>query len=237
VGSQVSRGEHGTAADYSGTAAIPYNPTVAEDNEKEEEKFDFTPELEGYISLDEARVFALQHARDNRKVYSPYSEVALVFEVVDAGETDDFYEVTLSYLPPGNFQSPGTERITINKAGPIELRQVLSQPVPAKRTGLLIASAAAVVVVVVISVIAVVAVLPRAPRMRFLPLLASRRYMPIYLFRKCSRVIPKTLLDYQWIGSNANQTCGMPTPKIRKPDAGIAGFSGAWVFLLARKDT
>jgi len=38
---------------------------VAEDKGKEEEKFDFSPELEGYISLDEAKVPALQHARDN----------------------------------------------------------------------------------------------------------------------------------------------------------------------------
>ena len=38
-------------------------------------------------------------------------------EVVDAGETEDFYEVTLSYLPAGNFQAPGTERITIIRLG------------------------------------------------------------------------------------------------------------------------
>jgi hypothetical protein len=82
---------------------------MAEDPGKKEEKFDLSPELEGYISLDEARVLALQHARDNREVYGPYTEVALVFEVVDSGETEDFYEVTLSYLPLGNFKSPGTE--------------------------------------------------------------------------------------------------------------------------------
>ena len=63
-----------------------------------EEKFDFTPELEGYISIDEARVLALQHARDNREVYGRYAEAELVFDVVDAAETPDFYEVTLSYL-------------------------------------------------------------------------------------------------------------------------------------------
>ena len=106
---------------------------MAEEPGKKDDKFEFTPELEGYISLDETRVLALQHARDNREVYAPYSEAELVFDVVDAAETPDFYEVTLSYLPPGNFQSPGTERITINKAGPIELRQVLSQPVPVRR--------------------------------------------------------------------------------------------------------
>ena len=135
---------------------------MAEDPGKKDEKFDLSPELEGYISLDEARVLALQHARDNREVYGPYAEVELVFEVVDAGETEDFYEVTLSYLPPGNFQAPGTERITINKAGPIELRQVLSQPVPARRTGVLIASAA-VVVVAVIAVVVVIATGSESP--------------------------------------------------------------------------
>ena len=85
---------------------------MSEDPGKDD-KFDLSPELEGYISLDEARVLALQHARDNREVYGLYAEAELVFEVVDAGETLDFYEVTLSYLPPGNFQAPGTERITI----------------------------------------------------------------------------------------------------------------------------
>ena len=38
---------------------------MAEDQGKEEEKFDFTPEGEavGYISLDQARVLAMRHAR------------------------------------------------------------------------------------------------------------------------------------------------------------------------------
>ena len=41
---------------------------MAEDpKKKEEEKFDFTPEGEalGYISLDQARVFAMRNAREN----------------------------------------------------------------------------------------------------------------------------------------------------------------------------
>ena len=41
---------------------------MAEDEQKkEEEKFDFTSEGEafGYISLDQARVLAVQHAREN----------------------------------------------------------------------------------------------------------------------------------------------------------------------------
>lgn len=38
-----------------------------DEGKKEEEKFDFTSEGEvlGYISLDQARVLAVQHAREN----------------------------------------------------------------------------------------------------------------------------------------------------------------------------
>ena len=58
----VSRGEHSTATDYAGTGATSYNPPVAEDQGKEEEKFDFTPEGEGYISLNAAVISALRLA-------------------------------------------------------------------------------------------------------------------------------------------------------------------------------
>ena len=102
---------------------------MSEEPGKEEDKFDLSPELEGYISLDEARVLALQHARDNREVYGRSADAELVFEVVDAGETDDFYEVTLSFRPTGSFTgSPGLEQFVISKTGDIELRQVLKSP-------------------------------------------------------------------------------------------------------------
>ena len=78
---------------------------MAEEPGKDDE-FDLSPELEGYISLDEARVLALQHARDNREVYGRYADAELVVEVVGAVQTENFFEVTLSYLPPGNLQSP-----------------------------------------------------------------------------------------------------------------------------------
>ena len=48
-----------------------------EEGKKEEEKLEFTPEGEtlGYISLDQARVLAVQHARENRDFYGPlYAE-------------------------------------------------------------------------------------------------------------------------------------------------------------------
>ena len=59
---------------------------MAEDEgKKEEEKFEFAAEGEalGYISLDQARVLAIQHARENTDFYGPsYSQVSLVWEVI-----------------------------------------------------------------------------------------------------------------------------------------------------------
>jgi hypothetical protein len=129
-GCQVSRGEHSTAADSPGTAATSYNPPVAEDQGKEEEKFDFTSEGEGYISLDEARVLALQTASSAPGDYGrSFRGVTMVFEVSSLEETDDFYEVTLSFRPQGNFDgTPGQEQFVVGKEGTVAVRQVLSHP-------------------------------------------------------------------------------------------------------------
>lgn len=118
-----------------------------EEEGKQEEKFEFTEEGEGYISLDQARVLALQYARDNKEPYGAYSNTEIVWEIVDANETDDYYDVTLSYRPTGRFRSPGIERITIDKSGPIEFRQILSQPRPARSLGMVFAFVGALVVV------------------------------------------------------------------------------------------
>ena len=84
-----------------------------EEDKKDEHKLEFTPEGEtlGYISLDQARVLALQHARDNREFYGRrYSRRELLWEVVGAEETEDYYEVKLSYRPARGFQGhPGVE--------------------------------------------------------------------------------------------------------------------------------
>ena len=53
---------------------------MADDQDKQDDdKQEFTPEGEtlGYISLDQARVLALQHARDNREFYGRYAYVSL----------------------------------------------------------------------------------------------------------------------------------------------------------------
>ena len=92
---------------------------VEGEGKKEEEKLDFdsTGQAIGYISLDQARVLALQHARDNRDIYGRYANRELVWEVVGEEETEDYYEVKLSYRPAGNFRAAGVEQFTIDKMG------------------------------------------------------------------------------------------------------------------------
>ena len=70
---------------------------MAEDQGKEEEKFDFTGEGEavGYISLEQARVLAMQTAGETHGDYgSQYQEISMVFEVVQANEGEDYYDVS-----------------------------------------------------------------------------------------------------------------------------------------------
>ena len=129
------------------------------ESEPEDEKLEFTPEGEtlGYISLDQARVLALQHARDNREFYGRYAHRELVWEVIGVDETEDFYEVRLSYRPAGTFRGqPGVEQFTIDKTGPIEFRQVISRPVEKRRWVLLTGISVAVALVVAGAVVAAI---------------------------------------------------------------------------------
>jgi len=109
---------------------------MAEDQGKEEEKFDFTSEGEGYISLDEARVLAMRTASSTPGDYGRgFRGVTMVFEVSSLEETDDFYEVTLSFRPQGNFDgTQGQEQFVVGKEGGISLRQVLSVPAQTSAT-------------------------------------------------------------------------------------------------------
>ena len=92
-----------------------------EDPGKEEEKFDFTPEGEGYLSLDEARILALQAANATPGDYgSQYQGISMVFESVEDSENEDYYVVTLSFRPQTGFSgSPGQEQFFIEKEGPV----------------------------------------------------------------------------------------------------------------------
>jgi len=106
---------------------------MAEDQGKEVEKFDFTSEGEGYISLDEARILAMQTAVALPGDYArDFPMVTMVFSVMESSETDDHYIVKLTVRPQGNFDgTPGQEEFVVGKNGTIALRQVLSFPTKA----------------------------------------------------------------------------------------------------------
>ena len=91
---------------------------MVEDQGKEEEKFDFAREGEalGYISLDQARILAMQTARDTLGAYGRRSaNVPMVFEVIGANETEDSYEVTLSFRPEGGFTGTAGQEQYFNR--------------------------------------------------------------------------------------------------------------------------
>ena len=105
---------------------------MAEEEGKKEDKFDFTAEGEalGYISLEQARVLAMRTARDVPGNYGQsLAAVRMVYEVVEQGEGEDYYEITISYRPEGDFAgTPGQEQFFIEKEGGIAHRQVLALP-------------------------------------------------------------------------------------------------------------
>ena len=73
---------------------------MAEDQGKEEEKFDFTAEGEGYISLDEARILAMQTASSVPGDYGrSFRGVTMVFEVASLEETSKTMATLRKSLP------------------------------------------------------------------------------------------------------------------------------------------
>ena len=143
---------------------------MAQNGGDKEDKFDdFTAEGEalGYISLEQARVLAMQHARDNRDFYgSAYSKINLVWEVISQDEGEDYYDIRLSFRPAGRFRGePGVEQFIIDKTGSIEIRQILDEPTglgqPRRRRPrwLLPATVGLVVVVGVVGLLIVFAVI------------------------------------------------------------------------------
>ena len=105
---------------------------MVEDQGKEEEKFDFTREGEvvSYISLTQARLLAMQTASETPGNYGRrYQNVPMVFETVDDTENEDYYVLTLSFRPQGDFSGiPGKEQFFIEKEGTVAVRQVLNLP-------------------------------------------------------------------------------------------------------------
>ena len=105
---------------------------VEDEDKKEEEKFEFTPEGEslGHISLDQAEVLAMRTARETHGAYGQrFRNVPMAFEVAAEEDTEDHYRITISFRPEGEFTGrPGREQFFIEKEGAIALRQVLSLP-------------------------------------------------------------------------------------------------------------
>ena len=107
------------------------------EDKKDEDKveFDSAGQAIGYISMDQARVLAIEHARENTDFYGRrYQGIELYWEVVSQEESEDYYDIQLSYRPVRDFRgSPGLEQFTFDKAGPIRVRQIVREP--AERRG------------------------------------------------------------------------------------------------------
>ena len=130
---------------------------MAEEEEKKEDKFDFdlTGETLGYVSLEQARVLAMRTAREDPGNYGArFAGVRMVFDVVEQEDGEDYYTVTLSFRPEGDFSgAPGREQFFIEKEGVVAHRQVLGLP---KGKGRLPVPAITGGIAVVVAVVAVV---------------------------------------------------------------------------------
>lgn len=129
---------------------------MVEDGDNKEDQFDFTADGEAlsYISPAQARLAAMQTARETPGNYGRgFNGILMAFEVVESSEDEDYYIVTLGIRPQGAFSGkPGQEQFFISKEGIVSHRQVLDVPTGAgkSRKPLVIAGLAALVIVAVI---------------------------------------------------------------------------------------
>lgn len=105
---------------------------MAEEEGKKEDEFRLTPEgeAEEWITLEQARVLAIEHARDNTGFYGRrYREINLVWEVDSQEEGEDYYDIRLSFRPAGSYiGQPGIDQFIMEKTGAIRVRQILGEP-------------------------------------------------------------------------------------------------------------
>ena len=79
---------------------------MAEDADNKEDQFDFTSQGEamGYISIAQARLLAIQTARETPGDYGRgFTGILMAIEVVESSEDEDYYIVTLGIRPQGAF--------------------------------------------------------------------------------------------------------------------------------------
>ena len=77
------------------------------EGDQQQEKYDFTAEGEApeWIGLDQARIQAIEHARDHTEFYGPgYDGIQFVYQVASAEESEDYYDIKLSFRPAGLFR-------------------------------------------------------------------------------------------------------------------------------------
>ena len=84
-----------------------------------------------YIGLDQARIKAIEYARDNTDFYGPkYEGVYFAWEFKSAEETEDYYEINLSFRPAGRWRGePGLEQFIFDKTGELRVRQLFDEPI------------------------------------------------------------------------------------------------------------
>ena len=101
-----------------------------EDKKEDSFEFDSAGEAVGDISMEQARVVAVRTARDSPGNYGrSYAAVRMVFDLVEQEEGQDYYVITLSFRPEGDFSgTPGREQFFIEKEGAVADRQVLALP-------------------------------------------------------------------------------------------------------------
>jgi len=102
-----------------------------EEEEKKEEQYGIgrTGDLE-WISLEQAGVLAMRTAREAPGNYGrSFSSTLMVFDVTEEEDGEDYYIITLSFRPEGDFDgTPGQEQFFIEKEGSVAVRQVRSLP-------------------------------------------------------------------------------------------------------------
>ena len=84
-----------------------------------------------HLTLDQVLTLAFQYVRNNREIYGRYASSELVWALERADETEDYYDIRLTYRPAQGFRGrPGVERFIISKSGADEVRQIISEPRP-----------------------------------------------------------------------------------------------------------
>jgi hypothetical protein len=82
-----------------------------------------------HVSLERARLQAVQYAQQHQDVYGDVANQQLIWEVATAEEQEEFYYISINYQPFGGFDgAPGVEEFIMEKNGIIAFRQVISQP-------------------------------------------------------------------------------------------------------------